>query len=483
MVYYGWGVGGEFFRALVELGPQLEVLPDLARSWEVLQGGSRYLFHLADDARWSDGAPVTAHDVEFAWKRVLNPATGAPYASLLYDVKGAEAYHQGEVSNPDTVGVHAVDDTTLLVDLEGPTGYFLQLLTQETTFPVPQHVVEGHGDAWAQPGNIVTNGPFALADYRPGDSLVLVRSARYRGGWTGNVERVEIALLGKPAWREQVALYEADELDALDITGFPVAEGERMRQRHPDQFISALRLATGCFGLNVNRPPLDDVRVRRALTLATDREVIAGEVYGGSAVPATGGFVPPGMPGHSPGIALPHDPERARRLLAEAGYPGGRGFPTLRGILPMDWPTLVDQADYNEAQWRRELGVEVRWEYVPQQEYRDQAHQEQPDLTLKAWWADYPDPDNFLRVGFGGGRTAWRNEEYDGLVARARRLLDQGERMALYRRADRIMVEEAPFLLLSYLQSQLLVEPWVKRYSMSAMAEWSPLQDVIIERH
>jgi oligopeptide transport system substrate-binding protein len=189
------------------------------------------------------------------------------------------------------------------------------------------------------------------------------------------------------------------------------------------------------------------------------------------------------MPGHSPGIGLPHDPDWARRLLVEAGYPGGRGFPTLRGILFMDWPTLITAADYHETEWRRELGVEVRWQYVPLPEYDERVQQEQPDLRLQPWAADYPDPDNFLRIGFGGERTAWRNAEYDRLVARARRLLDHGERMVLYRRADRIMVEEAPLLLYTYIQSQLLVKPWVKRYSMSAMGQWSPWKDVVIERH
>jgi ABC-type oligopeptide transport system substrate-binding subunit len=478
-----WETYSQHFRRLVELGPELEVMPDLALSWEVLEGGRRYIFHLREDAQWSDGRPVTAHDVEFAWKRVLDPGTGAPCPDLLFDLKGAEAYHRGEVSDPALVGVRALDDTTLLVDLESPTGYFLQLLTQWVTSPVPRHVVEAHGEVWAEPANIVTNGPFALAEYRPGESLVLVRNAHYRGGWPGNVERVEIALLGFSAWRETMALYEADELDALKITSFPVEQRDRLRRRHPDEFISVPQLSTGCFGFNVTRPPLHDVRVRRALTLAADKEVLAGVSFRGYALPPTGGFVPPGMPGHSPGIGLPYDPERARQLLAEAGYPGGRGFPALRGILPSGSGSSIAAADYWRAQWQRELSVEVRWEYVPGSEEQDRVQQEQPHITLYVWVADYPDPDNFLRIGFGGERTAWRNAEYDELVARARGLLDQEERMSLYRRADRIIVEEAPFMLGVYMQSQVLVKPWVKGYSMSGMGAWSPWKDTIIEPH
>jgi ABC-type transport system substrate-binding protein len=223
--------------------------------------------------------------------------------------------------------------------------------------------------------------------------------------------------------------------------------------------------------------------VRQALTLALDREVLAGVSYRGFFLPATGGFVPPGMPGHSPGLSLPFDPERARDVLAEAGFPGGRGFPAMRGILPSGSGSSTALADCLEAQWRRELSVEVEWAYVPLSEYRERVGQEQPHLELAVWSADYPDPDNFLRVGFGHGRTAWRDEAYDRLVEDARRLVDQGERMALYRRADRILVEGAPFLLAVYMQSQVLVKPWVKGYSMSPMGRWSPWKDVVIEEH
>jgi ABC-type oligopeptide transport system substrate-binding subunit/class 3 adenylate cyclase len=473
----------QLFRGLVELGPRLEVLPGLARSWKVLEGGKRYVFHLQDEARWSDGIPVTAHDVEFAWKRALAPATGARLADVLYDVKGAEAYHQGDVSDPNTVGVHALDDTRLAVDLENASGFFLQMLTHQISFPVPRHVVEAHGEAWSQPENIVTYGPFSLAGLTHGESLVLVRSTYYGGVCRGNVERVELALLGNPTWQEQLALYEADELDALIVLGFPAEQLDRLRQRHTDQFISFPMLGTRSVGFDVSRPPLDDVRVRRALTLATDREIIAGVSLRGYGLPATGGLVPPGMPGHSPDIGLPYDVEQAQRLLAEAGYPGGRGFPLLRGTMPSHGALWIALADYLDAQWQRELGVGVRWEHVPWEEYLDRLQKGQDHLHLRGWLADYPDPDNFLRVGFGRENTAWRNEEYDRLVGEARRLLDQGERMSLYRRADRIIVEEAAFLALGHMQWQMLVKPWVRHLDILATGYWSPWEHVIIEPH
>jgi ABC-type oligopeptide transport system substrate-binding subunit len=485
---YSWGAGWlmipQLLRGLVELSPQLEVLPGLARSWEILQDGRRYVFHIEEDAQWSDGEAVTAHDVEFAWKRVLNPATGTPrqHADVLHDVKGAEAYHRGDVSDPDTVGVHALDDATLVVDLESPAGYFLQVLTHVVTFPVPRHVVEAHGEAWAQPENMVTNGPFSLAEWRRGESVLLVRNAHYRGAWAGNVDRVEIALLRDRTWQDRLAMYEADEVDALGMGGFPVEQIDRLRQHRADQFISTPQPITYWLCFNVTRPPLDDARVRRALTLATDRDVLARICR---MAPATGGFVPPGIPGHSPGIGLPYDPERARLLLAEADYPGGRALPTLRGLVWDSGFWAGGLADHLEAQWRRELGVEVTWEHAGA-EYDDRVLQEQHDLTAAVWGADYPDPDNFLRVGFRHPnppqRIEWRDEEYDRLVEQARRVPDQGERMALCRRADRFAVEQAPFLAICYGQSRILLKPWVKRYAY-LIVQWSQWKDVIIEPH
>jgi ABC-type oligopeptide transport system substrate-binding subunit/class 3 adenylate cyclase len=485
---YSWGAGWlmipQLLRGLVELSPQLEVLPGLARSWEILQDGRRYVFHMEEDAQWSDGEPVTAHDVEFAWKRVLNPATGTPrqHADVLHDIKGAEAYHRGDVSDPDTVGVRALNDATLVVDLESPAGYFLQVLTHVVTFPVPRHVVEAHGEAWAQPENMVTNGPFSLAEWRRGESVLLVRNARFRGARAGNVDSVEIALLLNPTWQERLAMYEADEVDALGMGGFPVEQIDRLRQHRADQFISAPMPITRWLCFDVTRPPLDDARVRRALTLATDREVLARICR---MAPATGGFVPPGIPGHSPGIGLPYDPEQARLLLAEAGYPGGRALPILRGLVSDSGFWGGGLADYLEAQWRRELGVEIRWERAGV-EYDDRVLREQHDLTAAVWGADYPDPDNFLRVGLRHPnppqRVEWRDEEYDRLVQQARQMPDQGERMALCRRADRFAVEEAPFLAICYGQTRILLKPWVKRYAY-LIVQWSQWKDVIIEPH
>jgi len=466
------GVIVQLFSGLVELSTEMDVVPDVARSWEVLEGGRKFIFHLRDDVQWSDGVPVTAGNFEYAWKRVLDPATGSPVASLLYDVKGARAFHQGESGSGD-VGIWACDDLTLVVELEEPTGYFLHLLAQSACYPVPRHVVEAHSEVWTEAGHIVTNGPFRLDTWQRGQSVVLSRNPEYHGRFTGNLEHVELSLRRVDPLA-QLEMYEAHSLDVLALS----LETEQAGRRHVGEYISVPTLLTEYLGFNVSRPPFDDPRVRRAFVLATDRKTLADVVLRGYNSPATGGFVPPGMPGHSPGICLPYDPEQARQLLAEAGYPGGRGFPAVDS-----WTRRTSRShQYLQAQWRENLGVEITWEIMEWAIYLDRLNKEAAQLFLIGWIADYPDPDDFLRVGLWRMRARWQNEAYDELVERARRVTDQGERMSLYEQADRILVEEAAIMPLYYGRWHLLVKPWVSKYPTSAMggAHW---KDVIIEPH
>jgi oligopeptide transport system substrate-binding protein len=376
------------------------------------------------------------------------------------------------------VGVRALDELTLVVELEGPTGYFPHLLAHHATYPVPRHVVEAHGEAWTEPGNIVTNGPFRLEAWQRGESMVLVRNPEYRGRFRGNVQRVELFFLADPS--AQLEPYEADRLDVLNLVGLPPSETDRARRQHAGEYVSGPELSTTYVGFDVSRPPFDDPRVRRAFVLATDRETLADVVLSGYLFPATDGFIPPGMPGHSAGIALPYDPGQARQILAEAGYPGGRGFP----VVDLLTRGVESESEYLQAQWRENLGVEITWEAMEYEMFLDRLRREPPCLFRAGWSADYPDPDNFLRVGVNDARryTKWQNEAYDRLVEKARRVMNQRERMKLYRQADRILVEEAAIMPLSHGQLNLLVKPWVKKFPMSPMKVWF-WKDVIIEPH
>jgi ABC-type oligopeptide transport system substrate-binding subunit len=466
----------ELFSGLVEQRLDLEVVPDVAQSWEVLEGGSKYVFHLRDDVLWTDGRPVTAGDFQYAWKRVLDPSLGMPLASLLDDIKGARAFRLGQVSDPDIVGVKALDEVTLSVDLAGPTGYFLHLLANPITFPVPRHVVELHGEAWAQPENIVTCGPFTLEAWQPGKRMTLARNPDYRGRFTGNLERVELHLSNLEP-DVSLEMYEGDQLDVLDVSAFQVG---RIRQRHAGEYRRFPQLSTAYLQFDVSRLPFCDARVRRALVLATDRETLVRAVRPDS-FPATGGFVPPGMPGHLPGIALPCDPERARQLLAEAGYPGGQGFPAVECCVRIG---QADLAENLRAQWQRNLGVKVEWETLEWQAILARLGEQLPHLLIMGWVADYPDPDNFLRARIDHiqQQGGWRNDSYDSLTTRAQRSLEQSERMMLYEEAEQTLVEQAPIMPIFHRSVRLLVKPWVTRFPTTGLREWF-LKDVIIKPH
>jgi ABC-type oligopeptide transport system substrate-binding subunit/class 3 adenylate cyclase len=469
----------QLFSGLVETSQEMDVVPDVARSWEVLEGGRRYVFHLRDDVRWSDGRPVTAGDFAYAWRRVLDPANESPVADMLYDVQGARAFHCGECEWAE-VGVRAADAVTLVVELEGPTGYFLHLLGFSASYPVPRHVVETHGEAWTELGNIVTNGPFQLQSRESGQSMVLVRSPLYHGRRTGNVQRLEFSFVfGSPG---QLEMYQADELDVLFVWGLAadrIRPGvqARIKQRHAEEYLPIPWPSVFGVVFDVTRPPFDDVRVRRALVLATDRETLVPVITGGfGASPATGGIVPHLMPGHSPGIALPYDPQQARELLAQAGYPGGRGFPPVHAFA---WPNGLPWPEHLQTQWRDNLGIDIAWRLGEWSTFYGPG--EFPQLWLDGWVFGYPDPDYFLRLA-SPARFGWRNETYDNLVERAKREMDPAERIKLYRQADKMLIEEAVMLPTHYGLASMLLKPWVKKLPGTTFGWWL-WKNVIIEPH
>lgn len=472
------GIVDQLFSGLAEQGPELEVVPDIAHSWEVRDGGHSYIFHLRDDVQWSDGVPVTAEDFEFAWKRVLDPSFGSPVSSLLHDIKGARSFQRGEVGE-DAVGVRALDARTLAVELEHPTGYFLHLVSYNVSFPVPRHVVMAHGPTWTDSAHIVTNGPYKLVTWDQDGLIVLVRNSAYHGRFTGNVDRVALRLVADlPA---KLALYEAGELDILRLPYAMLAATERVRQRHAGDYISIPMLHTMFLGFDVTRPPFDDVRVRQAFALALDRAALADGVFGGYISPATGGFVPPGMPGHVAGIALPHDPHRARALLAEAGYPDGAGFPAVTGLATRGGQWMPTAA-WLQAQWRRHLGIESCWDDTEAGPFIEKLFREPPQLFVTGWYADYPDPDNFLNACPMRRYTGWQEPAYDRLVAEASRIIGQEARLQRYRQAENLLATAAPIVPLTYGREHWLVQPWVKKLSASVIKWWF-WKDVLIEPH
>ena len=465
------------FSGLLKFTPENDILPDLAQSWEVLEQGRKYIFHLREDAQWNDKVPVTADDFIFAWKRVLDPDTQSFNAELLYDIKGARAFNEKVTSNPDSLGIQAPDPYTLVVELEEPCGHFLLLLAITAAYPVPRHVLRVYGEKWTKKRHIVTNGPFQLESLTPGQSMHLIRNPIYYGNFIGNVKRVQINLIESISASSSHLLdsYGKDLLDILEVSWFPPEDYQHVRRKFSGDLISFPKLSTASWWFNTTKPPFNDVLVRRAFTLALDRD--SGS-YQGRIFPATGGFVPPGMPGHSPGIGLPYDPGKARQLLAQAGYPDGRNFPVIESILMPNSESFFEQ---DRLVWRENLGVELSYEAGSFGDLDNISRAEQFHLTGLAWDADYPDPDNFLRVGFPWEFTRWKNEPYQRLLRDARKKTDQTERMKLYKKADKILVQEAPIIPGFYGRTELLIKPWIRGVLLSTSGlDW---KDIIVEPH
>ena len=253
-----------------------------------------------------------------------------------------------------------------------------------------------------------------------------------------------------------------------------------MRQ-YEDEIVMVPSSGTAGFFFKVTRPPFDDPRVRRAFALATDKIALASRVFPGEVSPALGGYVPPGIPGHVPGIAPPYAPDHARDLLEEAGYPGGRDFPA-RTAFAISRDGITEFTTFLQTQWRENLAIDVNFELLDYGDMLRLLNESPPDLWVIGWTPDYPDPDSFLRVGVRFQRSGWHDERYERIVEEARGLTDQEHRMALYRQAEMILVEEAPLIPLTYGRYMLLRKPWVSRLPVSPITGILA-KEIILEPH
>jgi oligopeptide transport system substrate-binding protein len=336
-------------------------------------------------------------------------------------------------------------------------------------------VVERCGDAWAEAENIVTNGPFRLESWDQ-QLITLSRNPDYHGRSQGNVARV--VLFSHDEWSARLERYEDDKLDILALWDL-LGTRDRARQRHADEYLSGPHMATLSVGFNTRSSPFDDIRVRSAFVHAVDRETLADVVRHGYEFPAMGGFLPPGTPGYAAGIGLAYDPKRARGLLAEAGYPEGENFPSVTFLADQGRESLCD---YLQAQWQRNLGVEIPWETLEWDGFMTRQDEDPPGIYLFSWAADYPDPHSFLGACTGVQWTGWRHQGYEQLVEQARQMMDQEKRLQFYRQADKLLVQEAAVMPFTYGRIHMIIKPWVTRFPTSA-TRWWHWKDVIVEPH
>lgn len=465
------------FEGLVAENPSdLSPEPGVAARWEVSSDGLTYTFHLRPDARWSDGRALVAADFAGSLRRALSPAFAAPNAELIYPVKNARTYHRGELADFAQVGIEATDTHTLRITLERPVSHFLSLLTHPVWFPVPLHAIaaagpaEARGNRWAvSPATFVGNGAFTLKDWRVGQAIVAAASPTYWDAAKVKLREVHFHFFDGVDAEERA--YRAGQLHITEA--IPVGRIESWRAEHPEQLRADPFLDAYFYRINTTRPFLDDARVRRALSLAIDREQLVKALLRGGQRPATG-FVPPGVGGYAPPELVRYDPEAARALLAEAGHPGGKGLP----VFELLYTTSENHrriAEALQAQWRTVLGVETRLTNQELASLLEARRNGSFELLRSSWVADYAAPETYLDLFTSTATnnfTGWRDADYDRLVAQAADTRDDAARFDLLRQAETRLLEAAPIIPIYVNTHVYLVNP--------AVRGWQP---TLLDRH
>jgi oligopeptide transport system substrate-binding protein len=438
---------------LTEFDKDLKPAPVIAKSWEFQQGGTKIVFHLRNDVKWSDGKKVTAQDFEYSWKRLLDPKTASQYAYILFDLANAQEYNEGKIKDPSSVGVRAQDEQTLVVTLRHPASYFLAITTFEVTFPQRQDIVEKFGDRWTQPDNIVTNGPFRMSSWRHENQIELSANRDFFRG-KPFLEKVTMYMVNERT--TAVAMYEQGNLDFMDEShSIPPLEKPRLSKLPGFKVVPQLRGEYYQFA--VDRKPFDNPLVRKAFAIAIDREVLPKILQGGP-TPATS-WIPPGMLAHNPEIGLRFNPAQARQLLKEAGYPDGKGLPPIvLGYNTDEEKKLIAEAV--QSMWQKHLGVVVS---IENQEWKVFLKKLQTDpfpVFRSGWGADYPDPDNFMKLftsNSGNNHGRWKNRRYDELLERAARELDPKKRAQVYDDAQKLLTETDAAIVPLYWKAEATV--------------------------
>jgi oligopeptide transport system substrate-binding protein len=434
------------------------------KSYTVSTDGLTYTFKLQDGLKWSDGSPLTARDYEYAWKRVIDPATGAYYAFITDLIKGAKAFNAGDSKDPASIGVKAVDDTTLEVQLEHRAGYVLPLLAVWTFYPVPKAKIDKFGDKWIEAGNIIGNGPFVMKSWEHDQKMVFVPNANF-SGTKATLDRIEFTLLEDPT--TALPSYEKGEVDYAEV---PIADLDRVRQDAvlSKELVLAKKLRPVFVSFDCGHKPWDDVRVRQAFSLAIDRDELLKSVFKAAYEPMRT-LIPEPILGWTEKVALPGGIPEAQALLAAAGYPGGQGFPEFTFTGPNnDRHRLLAPA--LQAQWEKNLGIKsMKIELLENKAYwaTNEAHKDQPfDLMSGGWTADYIDPVNYFNDLWHSKNQYWNNRwkdaDFEALIEKGAEELDQEKRRQMYEQANGMLAKELPAFALWHDGWAYVVKPYVK---------------------
>lgn len=465
------------YEGLVAKDPKtLEIVPALADHWSISDDGLRYRFHIRENARWSNGDPVTAHDFVNAWRRGLMPTLGNESVSALFLIKNAEKYYRQEISNPDFVGVKAEDNQFLIVELENPTPYFLHLLDYLALYPLHMKTIERYGalddpaNPWTKQGKIVTNGPFILKEWVPGRSLIVEKNPFY---WDKeNVKLKQIHFLPVDQRLVEERMFKARHLHRTEW--MPLEKIEVYRNKKDPEYNHYPFFQTYYYVFNVKRSPFDNIKVRKALTYAVDRKLLAEKVTSGVQIPAEA-FTPQDVSGYRSKVQLEFNVAKAKQFLAEAGYPEGKGFPKVT----LTYNTADDHRKIAEAiqqMWKQNLNINVEIENMEWKVFLHEKKNMNFQIARAAWAGDYLDPNTFLEIftsNHGENRSAWGNEIYDNLIKQASKTPDQKKRFELFQEAEALLLDEAPLIPVYHYTTNNLISKHLKGFYPNIMDYYS----------
>jgi oligopeptide transport system substrate-binding protein len=467
----------QLFSGLLRLGDDLEPAPDIAESWDISNNGQTYTFYLRQDAKFQGGRPVTAADFKYSWERACAPQTGSlTAATYLGDIVGVADVLAGKAT--EISGVRVVDDYTLKVTIDAPKSYFLAKLTYPTAFVVDWFNVGGGEEWWRSPNG---TGPFKLAQWQQGQQLVLERNDLYYGE-VAKVNQVVFKLWsGIP-----INLYETGDIDVASVGASYIEKVTDEAGPFYQDLSIVPELSFYYIGFNTTKPPFDDADIRRAFTMAIDKEKITSLVYKDTIEPAYG-ILPPGMPGYNQDlVGIGYDVAGARELIAQSSYGDVANLPPIT-VTTLGWGGAISrELESVVYQWQQNLGVEVKVRQLEPEQFLYHLSGEADEMFYSGWIADYPHPQDFLDILFHSGSEnnygGYSNPEVDTLLDEAGVEQDRDLSLELYQQAEQLLVDDAACLPLGFGRDYVLVRPYVKGYNLNPLG-FAMLNTVSVEPH
>ncbi|HBY1516177.1 TPA: oligopeptide ABC transporter substrate-binding protein OppA [Klebsiella aerogenes] len=479
-----FNITSDLFEGLVSVSPQGEIQPRLALKWEN-KDNLVWTFHLRPGITWSDGTAITAQDIVWSWQRLVTPTTASPYASYPGNMHIVNARDISEGKQPpETLGVKALDDTTLQVTLNQPNAAFLAMLAHPSLVPIDKVLVERFGDKWTKPEHIVTSGPYTLSKWVVNERIVAQRNPKYWDNEHTVINKVTYLPITSEA--ADVNRYKAGEIDIVYTV--PVNQFALLKKTMGSQLNVAPQLATYYYELNTTKPPFNDPRVRRALNMGLDKDIIADKVMGQGQRPAWLISQPDigGVTLKQPDYASwPRDKRiaEAKKLLNEAGF--NESHPLVFNLLYNTSETHQRIAIAASSMWKKNLGVEAKLQNQEWKTMLDTMHTHNFDAVRYAWIADYDDAASFLnnfRTGDSENTSQYSNPAYDKALHDAAKAADTAARGKFYQQAEDLLAEDVPAIPVYHYVRTHLVKPWVGGFEPDKLGYYYT-KDMYIIKH